>query len=88
MVNRDEKWVTYGNIVQKGSWSKRGEVARMVSKPGLTARKKVCKKGAQSSRDIGFIIEPIPSEISDVQPDDFPDEEVPANYLREFSLDS
>ncbi|GFT37341.1 putative DD34D transposase [Trichonephila clavipes] len=35
----DEKWVTYYNIVQKLSWSKCGEAAQTVAKPGLTARK-------------------------------------------------
>ncbi|GFU70822.1 mariner transposase [Trichonephila clavipes] len=39
MVTGDEKWVTYDNIVRKRSWSKRGEVAQTVAKPGLTARK-------------------------------------------------
>ncbi|GFX64125.1 histone-lysine N-methyltransferase SETMAR [Trichonephila clavipes] len=34
-----EKWVTYDNIVRKRSWSKRGESAQTVAKPGLTARK-------------------------------------------------
>ncbi|GFX22082.1 histone-lysine N-methyltransferase SETMAR [Trichonephila clavipes] len=35
----DEKWVTYDNIVRKRSWSKGGEAAQTVGKPGLTARK-------------------------------------------------
>ncbi|GFV28769.1 mariner transposase [Trichonephila clavipes] len=39
MVTGDEKCVTYDNIVQKRSWSKRGEAAQMVAKPGLTSRK-------------------------------------------------
>ncbi|GFY24989.1 putative DD34D transposase [Trichonephila clavipes] len=39
MVTVDEKWVTYYNIVQKRSWSNRGEAAQMVAKPELTARK-------------------------------------------------
>lgn len=39
MVTGDEKWVTYDNIVRKRSWSKRGEAAQTVAKPGLTARK-------------------------------------------------
>ncbi|GFV25539.1 histone-lysine N-methyltransferase SETMAR [Trichonephila clavipes] len=39
MVTGDEKWVTYYNIVQKGSWSKCGEAAQTVAKPGLIARK-------------------------------------------------
>ncbi|GFT53483.1 hypothetical protein TNCV_3324671 [Trichonephila clavipes] len=38
MVTRDEKWVTYDNIMQKRSWSKRGEAADQ-AKPGLTYRK-------------------------------------------------
>ncbi|GFV05541.1 mariner transposase [Trichonephila clavipes] len=38
-VTGDEKWVTYDNIVQKRSWSKDGEAAQTVAKPGLTARK-------------------------------------------------
>ncbi|GFU66080.1 histone-lysine N-methyltransferase SETMAR [Trichonephila clavipes] len=42
MVTEDEKWVTYDNIVRKQSWSKRGEAARMVAKPVLTARKVLC----------------------------------------------
>ncbi|GFX59941.1 transposable element Tc1 transposase [Trichonephila clavipes] len=39
MVTGDEKWVTYYNIVQKRLWSKCGEAAQTVAKPGLTARK-------------------------------------------------
>ncbi|GFW09025.1 histone-lysine N-methyltransferase SETMAR [Trichonephila clavipes] len=39
MVTGDEKWVTYDNIEQKRLWSKRGEAAQKVAKPGLTARK-------------------------------------------------
>ncbi|GFX61239.1 putative DD34D transposase [Trichonephila clavipes] len=39
LVTGDEKWVTYDNIVRKRSWSKRGESAQTVAKPGLTARK-------------------------------------------------
>ncbi|GFU16441.1 histone-lysine N-methyltransferase SETMAR [Trichonephila clavipes] len=39
MVTGDEKWVTFHNIVRKLSWSKRGEAAQTVVKPGLTARK-------------------------------------------------
>ncbi|GFT63303.1 histone-lysine N-methyltransferase SETMAR [Trichonephila clavipes] len=39
MVTGDEKWVPYDNIVQKRSWSKRGEAVQTVAKPGLTARK-------------------------------------------------
>ncbi|GFW98642.1 histone-lysine N-methyltransferase SETMAR [Trichonephila clavipes] len=39
MVIGDEKWVTYDNTVRKRSWSKRGEAAQTVAKPGLTARK-------------------------------------------------
>ncbi|GFV96087.1 histone-lysine N-methyltransferase SETMAR [Trichonephila clavipes] len=38
-VTEDEKWVTYDNIVQKRSWSKRGEAAQTVAKPGPTSRK-------------------------------------------------
>ncbi|GFU06647.1 histone-lysine N-methyltransferase SETMAR [Trichonephila clavipes] len=39
MVIGNEKWVTYDNIVRKRSWSKCGESAQTVAKPGLTARK-------------------------------------------------
>ncbi|GFY03010.1 mariner Mos1 transposase [Trichonephila clavipes] len=39
MVTGDEKWVTYNNIVRKQSWSKSGQAAQTVAKPGLTARK-------------------------------------------------
>ncbi|GFW94977.1 histone-lysine N-methyltransferase SETMAR [Trichonephila clavipes] len=39
MVTGNEKWVTYDNIVLKRSWSKRGEAAQTVAKPGLKARK-------------------------------------------------
>ena len=39
MVTGDEKWVTYDNVKRKRSWSKSGEVAQTVAKPGLTARK-------------------------------------------------
>ncbi|GFV77017.1 mariner transposase [Trichonephila clavipes] len=39
MVTGDEKWVTYDNIMRKRSWSKRGEAAQTVAKPGLTSRK-------------------------------------------------
>ncbi|GFU77464.1 mariner Mos1 transposase [Trichonephila clavipes] len=38
MVTGDDKWVTYDNIVRKRSWSKRGEAAQTVAKPGLMAR--------------------------------------------------
>ena len=39
MVTGGEKWVTYDNVKRKRSWSKSGEAAQMVAKPGLTARK-------------------------------------------------
>ncbi|GFU35906.1 histone-lysine N-methyltransferase SETMAR [Trichonephila clavipes] len=39
IVTGDEKWVTYYNIVRTQSWSKCGEAAQTVAKPGLTARK-------------------------------------------------
>ncbi|GFT90198.1 histone-lysine N-methyltransferase SETMAR [Trichonephila clavipes] len=39
MVTGDEKWVTYYTIVRKQSWSKCGEAAQMVAKPGLMTRK-------------------------------------------------
>jgi len=39
MVIGDEKWITYDNIRRKRSWSKSGEAAQTVAKPGLTARK-------------------------------------------------
>ena len=39
MVTGDEKWVTYDNVKRKRSWSKSGEAAETVAKPGLTARK-------------------------------------------------
>ncbi|GFW91545.1 histone-lysine N-methyltransferase SETMAR [Trichonephila clavipes] len=39
MVTEGEKWVTYDNIVRKRSWSKRGEAAQTVAKPGLTVMK-------------------------------------------------
>ncbi|GFX18646.1 histone-lysine N-methyltransferase SETMAR [Trichonephila clavipes] len=39
MVTGDEEWVSYDNIVRKRSWSKRGEAAQALVKPGLTARK-------------------------------------------------
>ncbi|GFW24014.1 mariner transposase [Trichonephila clavipes] len=39
MVTGNEKWVPYDNTVLKRSWSKRGEAAQAVSKPGLTVRK-------------------------------------------------
>ena len=39
MVTGDEKWVTYDNVKRKRSWSKSGEAAQTMVKPGLTARK-------------------------------------------------
>ncbi|GFV14944.1 histone-lysine N-methyltransferase SETMAR [Trichonephila clavipes] len=39
MMTRNEKWVTYDNIVRKRSWLKRGKAAQTVAKTGLTARK-------------------------------------------------
>ncbi|GFV38378.1 histone-lysine N-methyltransferase SETMAR [Trichonephila clavipes] len=39
LVTGDEKWLTYDNIVQNRSWSKHGEAAQTVVKPGLTSRK-------------------------------------------------
>ena len=39
MVTGDEKWITYDNVKRKQSWSKSGEAAQTVAKPGLTARK-------------------------------------------------
>ncbi|GFX20567.1 histone-lysine N-methyltransferase SETMAR [Trichonephila clavipes] len=39
MVTGDEEWVTYDIVVQKRSWSKCGEAAQMVAKPGLTSKK-------------------------------------------------
>ncbi|GFX31509.1 hypothetical protein TNCV_1781051 [Trichonephila clavipes] len=48
----------------------------------------VWKKDAQSLQDTLDLLHNLPSEISDVLTDDFSDEEVPANNLLEFSLDS
>nr|XP_031834418.1 histone-lysine N-methyltransferase SETMAR-like [Nomia melanderi] len=42
MMTGDEKWVTFDNIMRKRSWSKRGQTARTVAKPQLTARKESC----------------------------------------------
>ncbi|GFU19223.1 putative DD34D transposase [Trichonephila clavipes] len=42
MVTGDEKCATYDNIVRKRSWSKRGEAALTVAKPGLMAKKVLC----------------------------------------------
>ncbi|GFW36006.1 histone-lysine N-methyltransferase SETMAR [Trichonephila clavipes] len=39
MVTGEEKGVTYDNIVRKRSWSKNGEAAQTVAKPGLTTSK-------------------------------------------------
>ncbi|GFT11181.1 histone-lysine N-methyltransferase SETMAR [Trichonephila clavipes] len=39
MVTGDDKWVTYDNIARRRSWSKCGEAALTVAKPGQTARK-------------------------------------------------
>ena len=39
MVIVDEKWITNDNIVRKRSWSKRGEAAQTVARPGLMPRK-------------------------------------------------
>ncbi|GFV37549.1 putative DD34D transposase [Trichonephila clavipes] len=39
MVTGDTKWVTYDNIVRKRKWSKCGEAAQKVARPGLIARK-------------------------------------------------
>ncbi|GFX17936.1 mariner transposase [Trichonephila clavipes] len=39
MVTGDEKWDKYNNTVRKQSWSKRGEAAQTLAKPGLTSRK-------------------------------------------------
>ncbi|GFY14927.1 putative DD34D transposase [Trichonephila clavipes] len=39
MVTGDEKCVTYDSIVRKRSSSNRGELAQMVAKSGLTAKK-------------------------------------------------
>ena len=39
MVTGDEIWVTYDDMKRKWLWSKSGEAAQTVAKPGLTARK-------------------------------------------------
>ncbi|GFU29610.1 histone-lysine N-methyltransferase SETMAR [Trichonephila clavipes] len=39
MMTGDKKWLTYYHIERKRSWSKRGEAAQTVAKPGLSARK-------------------------------------------------
>ncbi|GFT25006.1 mariner Mos1 transposase [Trichonephila clavipes] len=39
MVTGDEKGVTYDNIVQKRSWSKRGEAVQTVAQPELAVKK-------------------------------------------------
>lgn len=39
LITGDEKWVTYENVVRKRSWSKPGEAAQTVAKPGLTPNK-------------------------------------------------
>ncbi|GFT10127.1 histone-lysine N-methyltransferase SETMAR [Trichonephila clavipes] len=51
MVTGDEKEATYYNIVRKRSWSKCGEAAQTVAKPGLSARKVlqcICRTGKES----------------------------------------
>ncbi|GFV12274.1 hypothetical protein TNCV_1537701 [Trichonephila clavipes] len=55
------------------------------SKTKILDQEKVCKK-AQSSRGFVDLLQNLPSETSDELTDDFSDE-VPANYLLEFSLD-
>lgn len=39
LITGDEKWVRYDNNVRKSSWSKKGQAAQTVAKPGLTSRK-------------------------------------------------
>ncbi|XP_051859544.1 uncharacterized protein LOC127565408 [Drosophila albomicans] len=48
MVTGDEKWITYDNVKRKQLWSKSGEAAQTVAKPGLTARKVICVFGGIS----------------------------------------
>lgn len=39
LVTGDEKWIKYENVVRKRSWSKKGELPKTASKPGLTQKK-------------------------------------------------
>ncbi|GFY14955.1 mariner Mos1 transposase [Trichonephila clavipes] len=39
MINGEEKWITYDNIVRKRSCLKRGEASQTMPKPGITTRK-------------------------------------------------
>ncbi|GFU73788.1 transposase [Trichonephila clavipes] len=52
MAIGDEKWVTYYNIVRKRLWSKCGEAAETVAKPGLSAKKK--RPELASRRGVAF----------------------------------
>ncbi|GFV52649.1 putative DD34D transposase [Trichonephila clavipes] len=58
MVTGDEKWVTYDNIERKQSWSKRGEAAQTVAKPGLTAERFCCVFGGTGKGIIYYELRP------------------------------
>ena len=45
MVTGDEKSVTYDNVKRKRSWSKNGEAAQTVAKPGLRPGRFFCVFG-------------------------------------------
>ncbi|GFX31769.1 GATA-binding factor A [Trichonephila clavipes] len=53
MATVDEKWVMYDSNVRKRSWSKSGEVAQTVAKPGLTARKATNRRAGQICTNCG-----------------------------------
>ncbi|GFT15423.1 hypothetical protein TNCV_3264431 [Trichonephila clavipes] len=55
MVTGDEKWVTYDNILRERSRSKRGEAARTVAKPRLTAWK-ILIPHFETNTELTFVI--------------------------------
>ncbi|GFT92603.1 hypothetical protein TNCV_1480901 [Trichonephila clavipes] len=66
MVTPDEKWITYGNIVRKRSWSKRSEAGQTVVKPELTARKSLVYVDKPQTRD--HLEDNIRRVIADIRP--------------------
>ncbi|GFX76945.1 putative DD34D transposase [Trichonephila clavipes] len=66
MVTGDEKWVTYDNVVRKRSWSKCGEAAQTVAKPGLTTRKSLVY--ADEPQTLDHLEDNILRVIADIRP--------------------
>ncbi|GFS99459.1 transposase [Trichonephila clavipes] len=93
IVTGDEKLVTYYNIVRKRSWSKCGEAAQTVAKPGLSARKDNARPHTsevtrQNFWELGWKVLMHPPYSPDLAPSDYHLFLLLQNFLSDKILES